>query len=383
MCYSPVKSMFSSVRIDGYRGFEQFEMQNLRRVNLLVGTNNSGKTSVLEAIYLLSSAGDPGGLWQLLARRGERLPSLSLSGVDRPTRLAPVELDPSHLFTGHDMQPGSRFQIAASNGSKDRFLEYTIKELSQREKMELLGSEDESELGPRIILSIQGSPKPQLGAVQLSRTGGLNLDSFELHLRRSRQRSLGALATQFITTESFSGDELVAMWNKISLTPVEDLVLRALRFLDPGIERIAAQATTSRYYGNQGRGGFIVKRTGWEQPVPIGSMGDGIWRMLAIAIAISQCEGGVLLVDEIDTGLHYSVMSQMWNLIYAAATELDVQVFATTHSYDCVYSLAQVCSRGEAQPSVSVQRIEPGKSRSVPYDEEEISVAASRDIEVR
>jgi len=105
-----------------------------------------------------------------------------------------------------------------------------------------------------------------------------------------------------------------------------------------------------------------------------------MWRMMAMAIAITQCRGGVLLVDEIDTGLHYSVMSQMWDLMYSAAQDLDVQIFATTHSYDCVYSLAQIC---EPKRSVTVQRIEAGKGRAVPYDEEEITVAASRDIEVR
>jgi AAA15 family ATPase/GTPase len=112
-------------------------------------------------------------------------------------------------------------------------------------------------------------------------------------------------------------------------------------------------------------------------------MGDGMWRMLAMAIAITHCKGGVLLIDEIDTGLHYSVMSQMWRLIYNAAKDLDVQVFATTHSYDCVYSLAQICTNVDIEKSVTVQRIEPGKNRSVPYDEGEITLAASRDIEVR
>ena len=201
--------------------------------------------------------------------------------------------------------------------------------------------------------------------------------------RRSRLKTNDASPSQFLTTESVSGDELVAMWNQISLTPAEGLVLRALQFLDPDIERIAAQGNSGPYYSSQPRGGFIVKRKGREQPIPIGSMGDGMWRLLAMAIAITQCKGGVLLVDEIDTGLHYTVMSKMWSLIYNAAREFDVQVFATTHSYDCVYSLAQICSGEAVQPSVTVQRIEAGKDRSVPYDEDEIAVAASRDIEVR
>jgi len=161
------------------------------------------------------------------------------------------------------------------------------------------------------------------------------------------------------------------------------MVLRALQFLDGDIERIAAQANSGPAYVTQTRGGFIIKRKGWEQPVPIGSMGDGMWRMLAMAIAISQCKGGVLLVDEIDTGLHYTVMSKMWSLIYNTARELDVQVFATTHSYDCVYSLAQICASAEADSAVTVQRVEPGRDWAVPYDQEEITMAATRDIEVR
>lgn len=72
--------MISSIHIEGYRGFSQFDMAGLGRVNLLVGTNNSGKTSVLEALYLLTSQGDPLALYQLLQRRGERL------YPERPTR---------------------------------------------------------------------------------------------------------------------------------------------------------------------------------------------------------------------------------------------------------------------------------------------------------
>ena len=171
------------------------------------------------------------------------------------------------------------------------------------------------------------------------------------------------------------------MWNRIALTPSEDLVLKALQFLDAGIERVAVQAGNGAYSPAQARSAFIVKRKGWDQPVPIGSMGDGMWRMLALAIAITQCKGGVLLVDEIDTGLHYTAMSQMWNLIQNAARDFNVQVFATTHSYDCIHSLAKICT-GDSSASVTVQRVEQSKNRAVPYDESEIIAAAERDIEV-
>ena len=121
-----------------------------------------------------------------------------------------------------------------------------------------------------------------------------------------------------------------------------------------------------------------------DNPVPIGSMGDGMWRMLAMAIAITRCKGGILLVDEIDTGLHYTVMAEMWTLIFGAAKRLNVQVFATSHSYDCVHSLAKICvNQNDADNRVSIQRIEVGNSKSVSYTEGEIRTAAERQIEVR
>ena len=372
--------MISSIRIEGYRGFDCFEMSGLGRINLLVGTNNSGKTSVLEAIYLLFSAGDPSALRQVIRQRGEYLPPRFLNTGYRPTN-STADLGVSHLFAGHELHPGSSIRIRAENQSSPREIEYAIEELSPRDQAEILGANDESSLFPQLFIAVSGNPKPALAKIPLTNAGGL--DPLRLRAGKALQRTSDWGRATFMGTDSFSGDELVSMWNEIALGPTEGLVLKALQFLDPEIERIAAQATSGPYYSNQARGGFIIKRRGWENPVPIGSMGDGMWRMLGMSIAIAQCRGGVMLVDEIDTGLHYSVMSQMWRLIHNAAKELDVQVFATTHSYDCVYSLAQICSGADIQKSVTVQRIEPGKKRSVPYDEDEITVAASRDIEVR
>src|SRR5439155_12503747 len=156
------------------------------------------------------------------------------------------------------------------------------------------------------------------------------------------------------------------LWDKVALTQNEQRVMLALRFLDADVERIAAQAGTQFYYP---RGGFIVKLRGQNHPIPIGSMGDGMWRMLAMAIAIAHCAGGVLLVDEIDTRLHYTVMANMWRLIFGAAKELDVQVLATTHSSDCIKTLAELRqTETGATEHVSVQRIERGKSKAVPYN---------------
>ncbi|MBN8732669.1 MAG: AAA family ATPase [Acidobacteria bacterium] len=376
--------MFTSLTISGYRGLERFEMSDLGRINLLVGTNNSGKTSVLEAIHLLASRGDPMALWQLLWRRGEKLTiPFAVASQDRPLRRSQTEIDVCHLFHGHEITPLAEFRISAENNSMGRRLEFSVVEATPDDQPELFDAEGEAPLFSRMMIKIDGSPKPQISQLPISRYGGVSLDFVEAPNRMLRRRQVQAAPAQFITTESLGADELMSLWDNVTLTPSEDLVLQALRFLEPSIERVAAQTASMPTLRSAGRGGFIVKLKGVEQPVPIGSMGDGMWRMLAMAIALTQCQGGVLLVDEIDTGLHHTVMANMWRLVFLAARELDVQVFATTHSNDCVFSLATLCQETDSENKVTVQRIEPHRLRAVPYSQTEIRIAAERNIEVR
>ena len=86
-----------------------------------------------------------------------------------------------------------------------------------------------------------------------------------------------------------------------------------------------------------------MRLKGLKDRVPIGSMGDGIWRMLGLALSVVQSGNGILLVDEIDTGLHHTVMEDMWRFLYGCAKRYNVQIIAATHSWDCYHSLAVIC----------------------------------------
>lgn len=373
--------MISSIEIYNYRGFQRFQMSGLGRINLLVGTNNSGKTSVLEALFLLASRGDPAALWNVLWRRGERQ-LISAPAAERARRQR-IELDISHLFHGHELYPGASFSISATNRNADLTVAFSVKELTPREQGELFGPEEEGALASRLALEVEGRPRPIIPLLPLSRVGGLPVETIEFAPRGVRRRESEAYPSVFITPESLNVNDLLALWDKVSLTPAEGMVLRALQFVDGDIERIAAQTAIAQIFHGPGRGGFIVKRKGSDQPIPIGTLGDGVWRMLAMAIAVTQCRGGVLLVDEIDTGLHYSIMAKMWQMILNAAREFDVQLFATTHSHDCVYSLAHVSDEADGENAVTVQRVEPGREEAVPYTQSELRVAADHEIEVR
>lgn len=102
---------------------------------------------------------------------------------------------------------------------------------------------------------------------------------------------------------------------------------------------------------------------GTGRPEPLGNLGEGMNRMLALAIGLVRSADGILLVDEIENGLHYSVQPDLWRMIFETAQELNVQVFATTHSYDCVQAFERVAQE-EAKALVRTRlawQDEPGR----------------------
>ncbi len=106
--------------------------------------------------------------------------------------------------------------------------------------------------------------------------------------------------------------------------------------------------------------------------------------LLALVLHLFSAQGGFLLVDEIDTGLHYSVMVDMWRLIVETAKKLDIQVFATTHSLDCVRALARLRNKyPEVADEITLHRVEKDAPRTVVYDTDELVIAAESQIEVR
>ncbi len=97
-----------------------------------------------------------------------------------------------------------------------------------------------------------------------------------------------------------------------------------------------------------------------------------------------MASGGFVMEDEIDTGLHHSVMSDMWRVLIASAERLDAQLFVTTHSLDCVRSLAWLAyTQPELCKSVRMHRVDSERSKTIVYGPDEISIAAEQHVEMR
>lgn len=366
--------MYSSVLITGYRGLDSFKLDGLGRINLLVGTNNSGKTSILECIELLRSAGNAHVLTTILGRRGEWGYSSDEERHDY--------LDVTHLFANHEL-PGKIVVEGFSAHTRSRFAwnnHVTVAVTDLRKSQLQIMEEDSLEEDGQLALSVNWSDTREEIKAGVTSEGLLR---WPWPRRMSRFRDNASESVQFIRTNGMTTLDVVRLFDEVVLTEQEQHATEALRIIDRSIERIASVGIERRPYVREGPGGVVLKLHGVPYRVPIGSAGDGMWRMLGLALALSNAKGGVLLVDEIDTGLHYSVMENMWRMVSERAVALDVQVFATTHSRDCYESLAAVVRPDSGPPDATIQRIDARRKRAVRFSNDEVVAAAERGIEVR
>ncbi len=378
------KMKLDNLEITNFRSFAHFRMKSLGRLNLIVGTNNSGKTTVLEAVQILMANNDFASIWSTLSRRGE---DIWVEKESFSTSSRQVEI--RRLFHNHEMEVGSNFQITARTEFGKTSMAARIEEY--RPAQPLLFDTDspppdsaEDDYPPLALSLSWSNGHDREMSIPMSRRGGIASD----FPRRNPTRfsTVESSPLRLVTASSLTQDTVTSLFEQIVLTPEEDLVTEAMRIIEPSIDRIAsAGSEKSRFpsrYSN--RGGILVRMKNSKDRLPIGSMGDGIWRMLGLALSVVQTADGILLVDEIDTGLHHSTMKKMWEFLYICAKKYNVQILATTHSRDCYQSLSVICRDFIAENSeVTIQRVEKGRIEAVLYSEQEIIAAAERDIEVR
>ncbi|NER36547.1 MAG: AAA family ATPase [Oscillatoria sp. SIO1A7] len=374
--------MLKSLKIENFRRFESFEIQELGRINLLVGANNSGKTSILEAIDLLCSRADLEPLYRSAEARGEYVWNAHKPKVGRLMSGEELETDVRHFFYGRSLELDNQFSIIGQNEKDEERLVASILETMYD------GGDTETTLGfyrPELGLGLKWTESDILyyREIPFSSNGGIvRSKGLPVDTIYAKEKNV---KVQFVSSFSLDKDDLIALFDEVVLTDEEESSIEALQIIEPTIKRVAV-ANSARYAstGVQARAGFLVRCSGSNERIPIGSMGDGIWRMLGLALASRGAAGGVLLVDDIDTGLHYSVMSDMWKMLWATAKRLDVQVFATTHNNDCWKSLASIVEDESSEPDrITIQRIEPDKKTAVTFSDRQIRIATQRNIEVR
>ncbi len=354
--------MLKDLNLRRYRGFESYRLADLARVNLLVGKNNTGKTSILEAVELLLSEGDPAALVESAKRRGE----FSMDSASRA--------DLAHVFYGHECAPGAFFELSAADRSSltGRILlpeDNPESWQTMRERLWMHDPDPDKEIEATYGLCLDmDSQRPTM--LPLRENGSLIYGPWSRSQSNGRVRS----AVHFLNLNLSS---MQSAWNGVLKEKREKEIVEAMRILMPQIDSIQFQAGGRRE-------NILVGEEGVQMRVPIGSYGEGMRRLLAISLALVGAQNGCLLIDEIDTGLHWTVMEDMWRLVAKAAQRYDVQVFATTHSYDCIRGLgALIESHPDLSESVAIQKVHQSLEQAVCVPGMDIPTVVEQDIEVR
>ena len=363
--------MFTHLQLNGYRGFESYAFNDLARVNLLVGKNNCGKTSALEAINLLTANGSLRVLAQFASQRRQRY----FWFAERPDRDVEV-LAIAPIFFGYPMKPGAEL-VLQSNQNRLSMQTVPLVEVADG----LYGDSDIQ----RVVRNTGETPAAGLKITSSSLTDAIPIfpvtESGSLiysdRLRHYAQWET-ACRSRFLSSIPMYPGEIRNIWDKVIREGREASVIHALRTLEPDIESIHPLT------GNSSTDNVLVGMQNNGPRIGIGSFGEGMRRLLDFSLALIDLANGVLLIDEIDTGLHWTVMEDLWRFIIGAARQSNVQVFATTHSYDCLKGLASLMQNDpDLASDVSLQKVERALPQAVALRGEQLPVAIEQDIEVR
>ena len=360
--------ILDSLEVRGFRAFSHLLIPRLGRVNLIVGKNNVGKTALLEALWLFATRGNPATIWQMLEARSEAK-RLDRDAQGIKERAATIK----HLF--HGRKDIRQYVAPVVIGPVDSQMSLTI----------ALGwyTEDGGrghrfrETKPLSVEHFNPAANPLPGiAVRLGESTGV-MYRLDVSPPLSFQEPI---ACTFVPAQGLNPTELERLWEGIALTSLETDVIGALRIIAPKVERVNLLSDSS---GNLDERVPKAKIEDVDEPIPLRSLGEGMNRLFGVTLALVNSKNGLLLLDEVESGLHYSVQPDVWRLIFETAHRLNVQVFATTHSMDCIEAFQEAAAENEEEGVLIRLENENGLLVATEFDERRLGIATREEIEVR
>ena len=351
---------FKNIEIKNFRGIDHLKIDDLSRVNVFLGQNNSGKSSVLEAIAMLMSMSNP-DIPQAINAVRARKPFSKF-----------IEIQ--YFFNNLNVTTPPEVTAEETDG--------TLRHL----KMTLSYVFDE-------LAESSNQPQQQAGAVNYVNTLEMNFDitkgasnhSYKSWLRvnsqglvANRKLAEGYLENKraWLTPSDLMTSNLANDLAELFRRNRKDTVLALLKMFDSRINSIEI-LTDDIYVGFEGM----------AQMLPVSMMGDGLRRYLSIVASASNPMIDMFLIDEIDNGLHYSVYKKLWEAIFALATTTNKQVFVTTHSKETLSRLSQMLEENpDYQQELRLYTLEKTKLKGLQaykYTYEGLSGACENDIEIR
>ena len=371
---------FPDLSIKGFRGIRDISISQLGRVTLITGKNNTGKSSILEALRLHVRNATPYAIYNILAFREEYV---SWTDEEESTYDPENVFHVSGLFHGYPELVDSFEPVVIATSGKVRPM-YLIM------GVEWFEEDHDSDGNLRLI------PKQETLFGETDGTAALTVETEEVRQIHRFERILRyarlsrpprptpsdrvRMPNVFVSPYGGEGTGVLGpLWDGVALTDNADYLVEALRIIDPQISAVSMVGGNVRSRERTA----IVRADNIPRPVPLRSFGDGVNRLFAIILALVNASGGILLIDEFENSLHYSAQLDAWRMIFRLAKELDVQVFATSHSWDTIEAFQKATS--EAPEEGALLRLNRRMNDIIPtvFVEKDLAIITRDKIEVR
>lgn len=295
-----IKSHFTTASISCYRRIKDLSISNLKRLNLFVGPNNSGKTSVLECFFLMTRLNDISSFLE-----NERLRSKS-EGFNPITVVKNI---PSEINISGDFN-GSKIEMKLSKEKTDENIDRT----AYLSSLKADAMYDDTEY--RSYTHIYDNSDPQV------------FYSSAVHLCKA------SFTSPYQHNYSIVHKAHAYAIKQKVFYKVIDFIRKEV---DSDIENI-------ELIDQNGESRFLVSSSRHRTSIDITKYGEGLQRIFEIALLLAYCGNGILCIDEIDSGIHHRLLKAFCQYILDLAKEFNVQVFISTHSKECVDAFAALDS---------------------------------------
>jgi len=360
--------MLRSFTLKNFRCFQNLTLKPLERVNLIAGKNNVGKTSLLEAIFIFINPNNPQSFIQVDGVRG----------IAKGSRFEDIE-EMRGFFFNQDANNAIELKGLGEN-NVERTLKIHFAELEEAQRLRHSVFDDEIKLAiANESQSLEVRPNDTLVLEYQDETGKKLSSHLSLTVNGALVGKYGGEkfpSSIYLTTGTRSPREDTQRFSNLERVGRQDEVLQTLRLLEPRLQRLTLLVME--------REPIIYGDIGMRELVPLPLMGEGIGRLFSIILAIANAKGGTILIDEIENGLHYSVLTDVWKAIADAARRAEAQIFATTHSLECIRAAHEAFESSEKY-DFRYHRLERVKDeiRAVTYDQENLAISDEMNLEMR
>lgn len=380
--------MYDRLTVERFRGIQDTELRDLARVNLISGPNNVGKTALLEAAFLHACGPNAAAIAPrvLSAIRGRLVlanPQFALSGPSPWASLFPHFDETRPIVIAGTRNDHRVSLVLSSRGSILQSPEPTKGELADIPSTTPTASVISSInplntiIGKQIEVQVRDSQRTQhyTTSVVLVRTpfgDQLNYDTFPI--------PQAPLVPGYFSAENIrtSSPEVAQRFSNLKDTGDEEVLFEALKALDPRLKSIEIRVEYNLP--------VLSLRLDNGETLPITLFGSGMIRLIDDLLSIHEARDGIVLIDEIENGIHHTALAGVWRAVSLMASTVDAQVFASTHSQECIDAAASVFSDSDhAFRLYRMRRAADSTSQIevIPYLPSELTSAERMGLEIR